>query len=261
MLTDASLKRIARQKTESHRVAIAKRATLSSDVTEVLTDVGGYETLDTVSQNIGAKWNHKALKNLIERAGPKSEIFERVARDEDNRSPLSKAIQSSLTKELRDALAPTGINLPSEEFFRLNEEAEKKVKAEIKQDRLSNVEAMVAFTKVNSGQATLDMVVDESLLTGNFLGAVRIMGQHFSIEFQHLLNAMRQPDETPLALLSKAADLSQATYGKLETARCGYFSHEETGLDEKLTAYQHIAAEQATGLLIMIRKSISDRRC
>ena len=71
---------------------------------------------------------------------------------------------------------------------------------------------------------------------------------------------MRQPDETPLALLSKAADLSQATYGKRETARGGYFSHEETGLDEKLTAYQHIAAEQATGLLIMIRKSISDRR-
>ena len=68
-------------------IAIAGRATLSENVTEVLVRHGNREVLLTVSQNDGARFSHDGVSGLLDRAVGDKQILASLARRKHEFTP------------------------------------------------------------------------------------------------------------------------------------------------------------------------------
>jgi Uncharacterised protein conserved in bacteria (DUF2336) len=87
VLTDDDLTAVALNHSAGHMIAIAGRATLSENVTEVLVRHGNREVLLTVSQNDGARFSHDGVSGLLDRAVGDKQILASLARRKHEFTP------------------------------------------------------------------------------------------------------------------------------------------------------------------------------
>ncbi|MBP0651520.1 DUF2336 domain-containing protein, partial [Mycobacterium tuberculosis] len=79
VLTDDDLVAVAQNKGQDHMVAIAKRATLTQTVTDVLVERGEGEVLNTVARNMGAQFSEDGFRQLGERAVDDPQLSEALS--------------------------------------------------------------------------------------------------------------------------------------------------------------------------------------
>lgn len=114
VLTDADLAAIAVSQSQSHLVAIAERARLSTGVTDILVARGDGQVLRTVSNNEGANFSDKGFDTLLERGGTDGEVSTALSKRSDL-SPQRSQRVLQIVEQLRASSTvphtPDGDNL------------------------------------------------------------------------------------------------------------------------------------------------------
>jgi uncharacterized protein (DUF2336 family) len=82
-LDDDALTEIARSKGQEHLLAISRRATLSSQVTDVLVDRGNQDVIESTALNTGAAFSDHGFERLVERAEGQDNLAIAVGRRSD----------------------------------------------------------------------------------------------------------------------------------------------------------------------------------
>lgn len=259
VLTDATLIDVANKKSEDHRVAIAQRPLVSEKVTEVLSEVGGEITMETLARNRGAVFNERSLTNIINRAASNSAIpsivSERMTKDTD----LGTLVRTVLGTELRARLEQAGGSITTEEFEKVASQAKAEIDEGIREERVAMLDTMMAKNQIDSGNETLDAAVANAIQKRNFLGALRVLSTNFTMEFENMLNATKKDDSLPLAVLSKAGDLTTDTYMQLEALRCQHFRHRSGKVEEKAEDYEMLTKSDVDQLMAQIEQNVSQK--
>ncbi|MEO0498187.1 MAG: DUF2336 domain-containing protein [Pseudomonadota bacterium] len=257
MLSDDTLIEIAKTGAEGHRVAIAGRQEVTEVVTEVLSEVGGERTLNTLANNMGARFNSRGLANMVERAAPGSAVPRKLAERAKADSKMAGMVKKSLSRELRSQLEAHGLNLADTSFDEIARETKAEVDRQVKAERLNMVDAMVARTKIANGQANLDQLIAQALDKNAFLLATRILSMQSDVAYNAFLQAMKEERAEPLAILCRAESVKFETYQRFEVMRCEYFGHDAGDLNEKIGAMRRVTEEQAKGFLTKIRETLA----
>jgi uncharacterized protein (DUF2336 family) len=95
LLCDDDLAQLARNKSQDHLLAIARRVELSERITDILVDRGDGLVLDSIAENIGARFSQSGAAALIEKAQLRESLWRRLADRAD------------LAMQVADALAPS----------------------------------------------------------------------------------------------------------------------------------------------------------
>ena len=83
MLTDDELIVLAREKSQDHLAAIARRASLPASVTDVLIARGRTDVLEAVAANPAAQFSASGAEALVDKARDRETLWRRLARRRD----------------------------------------------------------------------------------------------------------------------------------------------------------------------------------
>jgi hypothetical protein len=83
VLTDDDLIALAGEKSQDHLAAIARRATLSTRLTDILIARGGGDVLEAVAANPAARFSATGAETLIDKAQVRATLWRRLARRRD----------------------------------------------------------------------------------------------------------------------------------------------------------------------------------
>jgi len=106
-LRDDDLEPIARTESQDHLLAIARRKTLSSRVTDILVQRGNDEVAGTVSGNEGARFSSAGFAGLASRAAKNVVILNRLVMRSDLPERIAEELMPVLARSIADKIAAT----------------------------------------------------------------------------------------------------------------------------------------------------------
>lgn len=101
LLGEDDLALLAWGKSQDHLLAIARRVELSERITDILVDRGDGLVLDSIAENIGARFSESGAATLIEKARLRESLWRRLA----DRADLAMYVADALTPALGEAIA------------------------------------------------------------------------------------------------------------------------------------------------------------
>jgi uncharacterized protein (DUF2336 family) len=101
VLHDDDLARLAREKSQDHLLAIAKRSWVSERITDILVDRGGDPVLDLIAENLGAQFSLPGSAALIAKARTRGTLWQRLIVRDD----LADRISGQMTPALAESMA------------------------------------------------------------------------------------------------------------------------------------------------------------
>ncbi len=111
VLLDDDLAPLAREKSQDHLLAIAKRARLSERITDILVDRGDALVLDSVAENLGAHISTPAVAALIAKAQDRERLWLRLAARGDLPDLIADRMTPALAASMAEETARRGVEL------------------------------------------------------------------------------------------------------------------------------------------------------
>lgn len=100
VLADDDLVELAVLKSQGHLLAISRREQLSERITDVLVDRGDGVVLDSVAENLGARFSALGAAALVEKATLRATLWHRLA----DRADLAAYVAERMTPELAESM-------------------------------------------------------------------------------------------------------------------------------------------------------------
>ena len=104
VLTEAALVEIARCKSQQHLAAIAGRATVAEQVTDVLVERGDQSVTLQITNNAGARFSRHAFMTVARRANDDADLAETMVRRQDVPPDVFQHLLSKATEVVRQRL-------------------------------------------------------------------------------------------------------------------------------------------------------------
>ena len=243
-LGDEELVSIARTKSQAHLEAIAGRAEIGEQVTDVLVERGDMTVARKVAANTGARFTEIALRNLVDRASDDGDLASAVARRRELPAPMFRQLLTRATdtvrKRLLDGAQPAtakAINMILSEISEgvEQETAPKRDYAEAKAvvTEMQKQGGLVAANLLQLAKARQleKMVVALSLLTG--------------IPVDVIDRFLDDPSDDPLLVMSKSIDLDWPIVAAVLAARLKLPELGEARADEAGKKYRKLTTSAA----------------
>lgn len=205
VLTDTDLAAIAVSQSQHHLMAIAERARLSEDVTDILVERGDRDVLHTVSANEGASLSEKGFDRLIERGAGDTGISLALSTRPDltpNRAERVMRIVEQLSDE-------GGLwSKPSSEALTLARQA-----------RHQRLEVKLLLADLAAGTRPLDEVVTMLAEEDRAFHLALVFAQVASLSTEQALRVLMQRDASGIAVTCRALGLGTAAFEAILTLR------------------------------------------
>ncbi|GGK44235.1 DUF2336 domain-containing protein [Salinarimonas ramus] len=250
VLTDADLAAIAVNHSQAHLLAIAERATLSENVTDILVDRGDKQVLRTVSGNEGAAFSDRGFERLVERGANDAGVRKNLETRREN-LPVSQA-----RRVLQIAAHAANKAEPGHQVELISGEAPKRVVREARERRL---ELKLLIADLKDGRRTIDDVVTILARDDRAFDLAQVISTFSEIQNAQALRALLQPESSGIAVACKALGLGAEAFRKvleLRTKRLGLL---EASIDVDVTHYQALPAETSERAMrfLKVRSKVS----
>jgi hypothetical protein len=189
-LADADLMEVATQRTDGHRMSIARRVFVSEEVADTLIAHGDEAVLRTVAANDGAQISPSGYDRLVRDA-----ISDRVLRE-------LVAGRARLPDEVRDTLAPV---LAAEVGRRFRD-------ARTRDDQDEFFRVLAAF---EDGDVDLDKALEVAIGSRRPIWVVGLLAHASGLDRTHVMTALLERDPRPFAFACKQAGVSNPSWAKL----------------------------------------------
>jgi uncharacterized protein (DUF2336 family) len=217
-LGDDELVAIARTKSQAHLAAIAGRAELGEQITDVLVERGDMTVARKVAANDGARFTEISLRNLVGRASDDGDLASAVARRRELPAPMFRNLLARATdavrKRLLDSaqpntqaminkiLAEVSHDVEEETAPKRNYDSAKRLVMEMQKQGGLAAANLLQLAKTRKVQ---ELVVALSLMTG--------------VPIEVIDRFLDDPSDDPLLVLCRAIDLDWNTTAAVLAAR------------------------------------------
>ena len=243
-LGEDELLAIARTRSQAHLAAIAGRAALGEQVTDVLVERGDVAVARKVAANSGARISELSLRSLVDRASGDGDLAHAVARRRELPPAMFRNLLARATDAVRKRLIDTANPATAKVINKIIAEISQKVesqtvsKRDYQNGKLAVIElqkqsgispaAMVQFAKAQKLEET---VVALSLLTG--------------VSIDVIDRSLDDPSDDPILILCKAMDLDWNTTLPVLTVRHGVVQLRESRAEEANKKYRKLSTYSA----------------
>ena len=245
-LTDADLLKVICTRGDQHRVAIARRPTLTELITDVLIERGNMEVLITLTENQGACISEDGFLGLAGKVTENTALGEALSLRSELPAHIAKRIVAVLSSKARGRLDWL-LHRDKEQATQIVRHAVGEMSASREKFRRNRLETKVIVSDLQKGKRRIDPVVDDLVFQGRMVDLAGLLAELVSLPEAHVSNALIREDSTAIAFVCRSLDISETTYGRLAQLRC-----ERLGMHTALAAA--MVQEYAT-----LTRSMSDR--
>jgi hypothetical protein len=236
VLTDADLAAIAVTHSQQHLLAIAERATLSENVTDILVDRGDRQVLRTVSGNEGAAFSDQGFDKLVQRGGADATVRRNL---DSRRASLPVAQARRVMQIAAQVAARTDHSHPVE---LISGEAPKRVVREARERRL---ELKLLIADLKDGRRTIDDVVSILSRDDRAFDLAQIISTFSEIPNAQALRALLQPESSGIAVACRALGVGPDAFRSVLALRAKRLDLPEARIDTEVAQYAALPAEMS----------------
>lgn len=234
VLTDADLAAIAVTHSQQHLLAIAERATLSENVTDILVDRGDRQVLRTVSGNEGAAFSESGFDKLVARGGGDAAVRRNLQTRRES-LPVSQArrvMQIAAQAAARTETAHAVELISGEEPKRM-----------VRQARERRLELKLLIADLKDGRRTIDDVVTILAHDDRAFDLAQVISTFSEIPNAQALRALLQPESTGVAVACRALGVDRDAYRAVLELRTKRLGLPEAKIDAEVRSYEALPAE------------------
>lgn len=236
VLTDADLASIAATHSQAHLVAIAERATLSENVTDVLVERGDHKVLRTVSGNEGAAFSEGGFDTLIRRGDGDAQITHNLVERSDS-LPASQARRVLQIAELMSTTS--GASLETET---VNGFTDPQLASKARERRL---EVRLLIADLKEGKRAIDDVVELLVKDDRAFDLAQVVSSFSDIPSTQALRALLQKEASAIAVACRAMGLGSDAFRAVLALRAGRLGIPEKQIDKDLASYEGLTTEMS----------------
>lgn len=255
LLRDADLVDIARQRGETHRLAIASRPAIGEAVTDVLTEIGSSDVLRKVAANRGARFSMLGLGQLLTRGGTDPVVQKSLAERGGDDTDFARELSASLTDELRIRLGAFAALVEDGCFEEAARRASQMIDEGMKQNAHRQLERAGLYDAIRDGRRTLDSVMSELTMEDRFEDCMWLLASLLRIEEDVLKRSLLHSDASSTVVLCRATNMGMQgflAFVRLMFRRLGRPEIEANALAEGFTRTRQ---EDARRTVLMIREA------
>jgi uncharacterized protein (DUF2336 family) len=219
VLTPDDLVAVAEQRGQSHMMAIAQRAELPAQVTDVLVERGDGDVLATVTRNLGAAFSDESFRHLGARAATDAELGEALSCRADMPPEIAREIVAVLDDTARERLEAL-LGADSEAVATLLASARREMDRARSDARRARAENKLMVAAVREGRQTADQVIDSLIFKKRMLDIAYVLAELASVPEAHVSNVLHKVNALGIAVVCRALDISEPVYGRLSRLRC-----------------------------------------
>lgn len=236
VLTDADLAAIAVTHSQAHLLAIAERATLSENVTDILVDRGDRNVLRTVSGNEGAAFSDHGFDRLVQRGGNDAAVRKNL---EARSSSLPKS-QARRFIEIATQVAAGGAAGDAHRVELISGEAPKRMVREARERRL---ELKLLIADLKEQRRTIDDVVTILSQGDRAFDLAQIISTFSEIPNAQALRALLQPESSGIAVACRSLGVGPAAFRTVLELRAKRLGLPASKIDGDVKTYESLPAE------------------
>ena len=250
VLTDADLASIAVTHSQAHLVAIAERATLSENVTDVLVERGDRKVLRTVSGNEGAAFSEDGLDTLIRRGDGDARITHNLAGRSDS-LPASQARRVLKIAELMSAASASSLETEIVAGSSGHELASKA--------RERRLEVRLLIADLKEGKRAIDDIVELLVKDDRAFDLAQVVSSFSDIPNSQALRALLQKEATGIAVACRAMGLGSGAFRAVLRLRAGRLGIPAKRSNKDFAIYESLNTEMSerTMRFLKIRSKLS----
>jgi uncharacterized protein (DUF2336 family) len=242
---------IARTQSLAHLEAIAGRADIGEDVTDVLVDRGDMTVARKVAANSGARFSEDSLQSLVNLAGNDSDLANAVARRRELPPEMFRNLLSRASDSVRKRLMETANPATAKAINRILTEGAAAQKAE------ADAVAVPVAAKRNyrdAKRAVMDAQKNGGITPDTLLQFAKAMKfEEVLVMFSAMTGVsldvidrlLEDPSDDPLMIMGKAIDLDWNIMLPVIAARTGTPELRESRADEANKKYRKLSAYSA----------------
>ena len=244
-LGEDELVAIARTKSQAHLAAIAGRAEIGEQVTNVLVERGDMTVARTVAANNGARFSEGSLRNLVDRATDDGDLANAIARRRELPAPMFRHLLARATdavrKRLLDSAPPNTQVVINRILADISQDVEKETAPprrdyDAAQRLVMEMQKRGGVVAANLLQFAKTRKLDEMVVALSLLTRVPI---------QVIDRFIDDPSDDPLLILCKAIDLDWNTAAAVQAARLNLPLLGEGDADEMNRKYRKLTPGSA----------------
>lgn len=244
VLTEEDLIRLAKTKGQEYLLAISRRETLQSRLTDILLERGEQPVRRSVAENQGAElsqWGQRLLVMLAE-SDPviRDYLTERHDLPQDTFDKLMQMLPEARREQVT-ALMQNNEQIARTLFREAGHEAAK-VKLERRRTRL---DAKVVLQEIKTHRRALDQTIVEFALSNNLYDLTFILGQLSGFGDKYVKNVMSRYENEGVAVMCKALEIGEPAFHALAKARCRHLKMPVTVADKWASDYQALPTSDA----------------
>ena len=247
-LREDELSAIARTRSQAHLEAIAGRAELGEQVTDVLVERGDMTVARKVAANTGARFSEVSLRSLVDRASGDSDLAHAVVRRRELPPAMFRNLLVRATDTVRKRLLETAQPATAKVINKILSEVSEKVEnATAPKREYRAAKHLVLEMQKQGGVAAAnllefarahklpEMVLALALLTG--------------VSVEVIDRFLDDPSDDPILLLCKAIDLDWNTSLAVLAAKLGPAPMRDNRAEEASRKYRKLSAYSAQRVL------------
>lgn len=212
VLTETDILSLAATTGDDHLQAIATRAFLSSQVTDVLIDRGSNRVLHTISTNAGAEVSARGMTALVQRARDDEELRIALADRGDLPPAVIDELETMISTELGEAGDGGGPgSLKARAHLLILEELRRR------RANMSRTERVIAAAE--AGELTIDRAVAPLLDAGRLLDLAQVLAHFLRFERNFMFQQLAIGDLNTIVLAARSLDLSYDTLSRILALR------------------------------------------
>ncbi|WP_350333050.1 DUF2336 domain-containing protein [Coralliovum pocilloporae] len=239
VLTDNDMISISRDKGDEHRVALAKRETLSEPVTDALLEHGGKPVWQEVSSNKGACFSENGMNRMAEEACHDDVLRDNLAERHDLPKNVAEQLLPILPPDAKDRLARL-FQLDHDKAEKLLDDAQFKAQAESLATRQDRLDARILIRKIQNGQISLDDAVNDLADHDQIREIALVLSSVAELPESVANNVLLQVKDEPSIVLCRSVDLSDGSFHKVALLRARKLRLPESTAHRSLSEYKKI---------------------
>jgi uncharacterized protein (DUF2336 family) len=248
VLLDDDLAPLAREKSQDHLLAIAKRSWVSEWITDILVDRGDALVLDSIAENLGAQFSQPGGAALVAKARKCETLWQRLA----VRGDLADCIADQMAPALADSIAAE----TSRRGVDLDETQSQALLWEIKEKLATRLRAATArarslgelMTLMAEGHLRLCDVVIELADADRVFDLAQLICGRVDFESHVFVRYLFAPNVEPLMKACRAALMDLESFSAILRLRRRRRPFGTGDIGRLLRAYQAVAMTQDTGI-------------
>jgi uncharacterized protein (DUF2336 family) len=246
VLTDADLAAVAVTHSAQHLLAIAQRASLSENVTDILVQRGDRAVLRTVSGNEGARLSENGLTGLIDRSNGDDQVFENLVRRTHQFTP-DQAIR---LQRIADQITATpSVDLSQAQPFTM----------ERKQAQERRLEVRLLVADIQKGRRSVSEVMEMLAGDDRAFDLAQVISALSGVPSVQCLKVLLEPEVSGIAVACRSIGATPEAFRCVLDLRAARLGHTAKQVEKSLQTYADLPAEVAERTLrfLAVRSKVS----